>query len=349
MKLVKRIALVLCLGLPIALIINLGCGGDDNSVEPQCYDLTVDVEGEGDVSIDPDTNCYHTGNTVTLEAVPGDSYVFDYWEGNITWQDNAQYLSTIEVTVGTTDIELTAHFKIELNLTLDYVPINGGMISIDQIQNYYEPGDTAILEAIPYNNYVFQRWTINDEIKNQNPIIVVFDSSDVEVIAYFYIPEGEPDCGDGYVDNYNGGCSSDPVVFQSINNGDRIGGISGVFVTNDTLFRDTDWYEYTVPANRHLGLTVEADFAVLAFILVDLGGCDSIYVVDVDSTTIAGQSISLGGTVPAGTYYLWIGPNEADWDCPVEYTAAFTVSSAIATSEIQPVPIDKKRLSNIFK
>jgi len=61
--------------------------------------------------------------------------------------------------------------------------------------------------------------------------------------------EGEPDCGTDYVDSYNGGCNSDPYVFQPVwGNPDGtlvICGNYGTYSFHGWSYRDTDWFEIT--------------------------------------------------------------------------------------------------------
>jgi hypothetical protein len=60
--------------------------------------------------------------------------------------------------------------------------------------------------------------------------------------------EGEPDFYDGYVDAYNGGCDTDPPVFQPLymppgEESMWFCGISGWYGSGDDQ-RDTDWFEF---------------------------------------------------------------------------------------------------------
>ena len=61
--------------------------------------------------------------------------------------------------------------------------------------------------------------------------------------------EGEPTIVDGYVDNYNGGCNSVPVVYSNITMPVFCG--KGGYYMNDTggSSRDLDWYEVVMPAS----------------------------------------------------------------------------------------------------
>ncbi|MFH1336624.1 MAG: hypothetical protein ABII96_08925, partial [Candidatus Zixiibacteriota bacterium] len=60
------------------------------------------------------------------------------------------------------------------------------------------------------------------------------------------IQEGEPVCVDEYVDNYNGGCNSNPVVFQTIDCNTTICGTSGTYLYTGLNYRDTDWFRVVI-------------------------------------------------------------------------------------------------------
>jgi hypothetical protein len=82
------------------------------------------------------------------------------------------------------------------------------------------------------------------------------------------VPEGEPTCYDDYVDNYNGGCNSDPNIFsiQPLGN-TTVCGESGVYSFGTSTYRDTDWYllsPYFYPCGDvPVSITVEAEFGVI--------------------------------------------------------------------------------------
>jgi hypothetical protein len=122
------------------------------------------------------------------------------------------------------------------------------------------------------------------------------------------IPEGEPYCYDGYVDTYNAGCNNVPYVFQDINCGDTICGTSGVY--DDLYYRDTDWFRVEV-GDGDLTWTCVAEFPVLIFI-IDAGSenCAD-YTILGSATAPKCDTVSLSFYVPAGVYWLWVGPS--DW------------------------------------
>ena len=101
-------------------------------------------------------------------------------------------------------------------------------------------------------------------------VIVDEPSTPFGTLCLDSVPEGEPLCGPGYIDTYNGGCDSTPPVFQPITPDVPIHGESG---TPEPCVRDTDWFSYdTGQGNVYLAFTVEAEFDVAVFIVYP-GAC----------------------------------------------------------------------------
>jgi hypothetical protein len=135
------------------------------------------------------------------------------------------------------------------------------------------------------------------------------------------VPEGEPDLQDGYVDTFNGGCNSDPAVFQSLpvrpdGCGDLCG-ISGWYLDGAISSRDTDWFE-AIGTGEVMAITLEADLAIQLYVirpdcdnLVSLaeGQAPSLEPVEVLLPTEAGQ-----------LYWIWVGPQEyTGWGNEFDY------------------------------
>jgi len=84
------------------------------------------------------------------------------------------------------------------------------------------------------------------------------------------IPEGEPNCGPGYNDTYNGGCNSTPPVFQPLAPGAYMCGKNGNYeYSPGTWYRDTDWFQFTVPGITVVKWHVKAEFLQHMTILGD--------------------------------------------------------------------------------
>jgi hypothetical protein len=140
------------------------------------------------------------------------------------------------------------------------------------------------------------------------------------------IPEGEPVCAPGYVDEFNGGCDAETVVFSPIALGDTVCGEAGVFEIPGDIDTDFDWYEITV-GNLELVWSVEAEFPVGIWIIDANAGCAGAVILD-SAGALECDPVSLSLSVDAGTYWLVVGAivftDEAA--CPAAYTARASVA-----------------------
>ena len=81
--------------------------------------------------------------------------------------------------------------------------------------------------------------------------------------------EGEPVCSDDYEDTYNGGCDSDPPIFQPLAVGEVVCGETGLYEYQGEFCRDTDWYEIVVTGIVGIEWYVEGEFCQDYVILGD--------------------------------------------------------------------------------
>lgn len=133
-------------------------------------------------------------------------------------------------------------------------------------------------------------------------------------------PENEPNCGEPE-DTLNGGCNSNPFVFQPIANGQTIAGTVGTL--NNA--RDQDWFEFTVPSGHsNLSLTVNAEFSPL---LVMLNGvCPPTIITAVSGAPCTPTTLAV--CAPAGTYRMIVQPSTfAGVTCGARYNASFTATA----------------------
>ncbi len=123
------------------------------------------------------------------------------------------------------------------------------------------------------------------------------------------IPEGEPPIGDEYVDMYNGGCNSDPTIFQPIACGDVICGESATYLFEGQNYRDTDWYELVLNEPMIITWKAIAEFPLQIVIIDASTGCDPITVVDITTAPPCEMAALTSECLPPGVYWLWAGPN----------------------------------------
>jgi hypothetical protein len=139
--------------------------------------------------------------------------------------------------------------------------------------------------------------------------------------------EGEPLCADEYIDTYNGGCNSNPNVFQAIACDEVICGEYGTFLVAGAPTRDTDWYAVTIAEPAELTWTVLGEAPTAAAVLAAASGC-------AEPVVLAGQESTAGCTLlevttpclPAGTYWLFVAP-VGTVACGTRYTAVLTCAS----------------------
>ena len=129
--------------------------------------------------------------------------------------------------------------------------------------------------------------------------------------------EGEPPLITEYVDNYNGGCSTEGEAnFQSITS-EWFCGVSGFYMSGDLIHRDTDWFTLVIPATGMLEIIGDAE---LLSRMCELGpqDCNTVGVV---------QQVSIGpcaeGTMTivgaeGSTVWFWVGPQNVS--SPGRYT-----------------------------
>ncbi len=137
------------------------------------------------------------------------------------------------------------------------------------------------------------------------------------------ILEGEPVCGDEYVDNWNGGCNSFPNVFQPYTFGTYMCGESGTYIFEGMQYRDTDWYTVTLTEMGVITWNVVAEFPVQTFIYFDPYNDCNIQELAYASTWVNCDTLTLStfATQP-GTYYLWVGPlTYSNIPCGADYVA----------------------------
>ena len=142
-------------------------------------------------------------------------------------------------------------------------------------------------------------------------------------------PEGE-DCAEP--DDYNGGCNSVPNVFQDIECATNIHGTSYFNGSN----RDTDWYRLNLATANNITLTVMAEFDLQLLIITNTEDCTILGGEYVITTGGPCQEVSLStGLVPAGIYWLWVGPLFTNvFDCgdyDMNVTTEFTCACEAAT------------------
>lgn len=118
-------------------------------------------------------------STITVEAEANTGYDFSHWTSYREIVSNASVLNfKLE---GNADLQ--AHFtQKEYTLTaLCNIENSGYILGV----GIYKYGDTAYLEALATQNYVFSHWTVGDVKIGDTSILTVEMTKDLEIIAHF--------------------------------------------------------------------------------------------------------------------------------------------------------------------
>ena len=142
------------------------------------YALTVQVAGDGTVSVSPSGRTYDAGTTVSLTPVPAANWHFDHWEGALSGNANPAQL------VMDADKSVTAVFVLDqYALTLQ---INGqGTVTADPAGSPYDAGTPVSLTPVPAAGWHFDHWE-GALAGNANPAQIVMDT-DKSVTAVFVL------------------------------------------------------------------------------------------------------------------------------------------------------------------
>jgi hypothetical protein len=123
-----------------------------------------------------------------------------------------------------------------------------------------------------------------------------------------YVDEGETALIPDYVDVYNGGCNSDPAIWQTLaldtNGSATMYGVAGWYMAGANSTRDTDWYEVTAMDNE-MTLTLTSEYASALYTIVPVD-CAEV-AVDQSLETVPCEAGSLTFvTNPGSTYWIFV-------------------------------------------
>ncbi len=147
------------------------------------------------------------------------------------------------------------------------------------------------------------------------------------------VAEGEPPLQNDYVDNWNGGCNTDPgYPFQSLT-ADPFGnltlcGVSGWYLFQGSQYRDTDWFILEKGETGNIEITLDAEIATYMF---ELSPQDCAAVGVLQQATggpCAEAFMTIGGYAWHAPVWFWVGPTvfapPAGGENMYDYTVWFT-------------------------
>jgi hypothetical protein len=151
------------------------------------------------------------------------------------------------------------------------------------------------------------------------------------------IEEGEPVCATDYDDQFNGGCWAQRASFSTIEPGQAICGLSGVFeVTGDSPQPDTDWYEFIATEPTTLTWSAEAEFPSQIAIVDGTSGCPGIVLDAIASSPCTPMNLSVAAG--PGVYWMVMLPIAFDDEsgCGAGYPAEFSTGDAACPADVAP-------------
>jgi hypothetical protein len=127
------------------------------------FTLTVNVVGNGTVTVAPSAATYFNGTVVTLTAHPSVNWAFINWSGDLTGQQ-----SQINLTMNANKT-VTATFKEYFTLTI--IVVGNGTVTQSQSGPYLD-GANVTLTAVPGLNWRFWNWS-GDGSGQQNQTSII--------------------------------------------------------------------------------------------------------------------------------------------------------------------------------
>jgi len=227
------------------------------------YTLTINIEGEGNVSRDQSPPYYQGEDTeVTLTANPDTGWAFDHWEGALTGSINP---GTITMDG---DKTVTAVFtRLEYTLTIN---IEGeGDVDQDPSPPYYQGDDTEVtLNANPDTGWAFDHW--EDALTGStNPETTTMDGDKTVTAVFTHLEytlkitiEGEGDVGQDPSAPYYQGDDTEVTLNATPASGWAFAGWSGDITSSDNPLAITMDANTSVTATFTLAITPMTEFNV---------------------------------------------------------------------------------------
>ena len=146
------------------------------------YELTVTVDGNGEVTRSPDQAEYDHGTAVTLTAVPDVDWVFVEWTGDVTGTEDEVTITMVD------DHSVTAVFQERVDTYTLTIEVNGdGATDPAKGTHTYDEGTSVTVTATPSTGWEFVGWS-GDGTGTSLSITVTMDS-DKTVTATFETDE----------------------------------------------------------------------------------------------------------------------------------------------------------------
>lgn len=145
--------------------------GWDGGVNDE-YTLDIGVIGNGSVTKMPDQAAYSPGESVTLQALPGQGYEFSSWSGSVSGNTNPTTIMMDSNKYVTATFVQPAVFTLNININ------GGGSVTKNPDKAWYTSGEVMQIEAFPAQDYIFYSWS-GSLTGNFNPVNITMDSDKI--------------------------------------------------------------------------------------------------------------------------------------------------------------------------
>lgn len=154
--------------------------GNDEDIEyttiADMFSLTINIDGNGSVTKDPDQPTYIYGSEVNLTATADPGWTFNGWSGDLTGSDNPETI-TIDGNKA-----VTAHFTQD-QYTLNITIVGSGSISKNPDQINYTYGTNVELTASSGSRWKFSYWS--GDLTGTNITEIINMTGNKFITAYF--------------------------------------------------------------------------------------------------------------------------------------------------------------------
>ena len=154
-----------------------------SKIPPTMYTLTVNIDGDGEVTLDPPGGTYEEGTPVTLTASPASGWQFDGWSGDASGSNNP-----ITITMDGNKTITATFGEIPIMYTLTTDTDGFGSIELDPPGGVYPEGTPVTLTAIPADGWQFDGW-VGDVSGSDNPITIIMDRNKTVIALFTWIPQ----------------------------------------------------------------------------------------------------------------------------------------------------------------
>jgi predicted glutamine amidotransferase len=156
------------------------------------YRLTVNVVGNGYVTVNPGESTYAAGAKVDLTAIADPGFVFSGWSGDLI-----DHVNPITITMDSDKIVTATFIEPQYSLTINV--IGSGSVAKNPDKSTYKYGESVILTASPTAGWSFLYWS-GDLSSNDDTATITMDGD--KVVFARFIQEGT--CIDSTINGNDG-------------------------------------------------------------------------------------------------------------------------------------------------